>query len=140
MTRYFSLFRTLASQSTDREKSLDKYGVVHAFRHGIQGRALPFRTVAERFHLIDDASKTVYIPLDEGEALSQRLLSGERSRKLFRSLGQYGVSVCETQFQTLLRSGSLTPLDEDSAILADTGRYSAETGLCLQDDMSFLCV
>ena len=125
--RYFRACRSLAGNK------LDKAEAVAAFEKGISGCALPFRTVAERFHLIDDDSKTVYIPLDEGEALVNRLRGGERSRALFRRLGQYGVSVCERQYEALLARGALEPVDEDSAILTDLSLYVRSIGLKLCD-------
>ncbi len=44
--------------------------------------SMPFRKIADRFHLIDSETKTIYIPQGEGEQLIQRLRSGERSRAL----------------------------------------------------------
>ena len=127
--RYFRAYRSLA------EDRLDKAGVVSAFEKGVSGCPLPFRTVAERFHLMDDSTKTVYIPLGEGEALVRRLRDGERTRELFRKLGQYGVNVYEAHFRTLSESGALEILEDDSAILTDLGRYVLNMGLTLCDDM-----
>ena len=93
---------------------------------------MPFRTVAERFHLIDDATKTVYIPWGEGAALTERLLAGERSRALYRQAGQYSVSVYEQHFKAL--TPARTCLDEDSAVLNDRALYSDLTGLSLKAD------
>lgn len=50
----------------------------------IQSEFFPFRTVAERFHLIDSPTRMVYIPLGEGAALTERLRAGESGRSLFR--------------------------------------------------------
>ena len=129
--RYFEVYRSLMQATT-----LDKAGVVSAFEKGISGCSLPFRTVAERFHLIDDASKTIYIPEGEGANLVKRLQNGERSRELFRKLGQYSVSVYEKHFQALMDSGCLEIVDEDSAILSDLNRYVRNMGLVMCDDVS----
>ncbi len=123
--QYFSSYRSLAGTK------LDKAEIISAFEKGISGCSLPFRTVAERFHMIDDASKTVYIPVNEGMELVQRLRGGERSRELYRKLGQYGVSVYEKHFKTLLGSGNIEPVDEDSAILLDVSLYDRIIGLTL---------
>ena len=97
---------------------------------------LPFQTIAEQFKLIENDSKTVYIPLGEGEALVQRLQAGERSRTLFRKLGQYGVSIYETEFKALADAGDILPVDggkgEDLWVLANTGLYDERTGLSLE--------
>ena len=94
----------------------------------------PFRTVSERFHLIDSPTRTVYIPLEEGASLVERLQAGERNRQLFRSLGQYSVSVYQAHFASLEQAGDLEALEDGSAILWNTTRYSPETGLSLEAD------
>lgn len=126
--RYFRSYRSLAGTR------LDKAGVISAFEEGVSGCTLPFRTVADRFHLIDDTAKTVYIPRGEGGELLRRLRDGELSRELYRKLGQYGVSVYEKQFQTLLASGSAELLDEESAILRDESLYVPNMGLRMCDN------
>lgn len=96
---------------------------------------LPFQTIAEQFKLIDNDSKTIYIPLGEGKALVERLQAGERSRTLFRKLGQYGVSIYETEFKALADAGDILPVDsgkgEDLWVLANASLYDDRTGLSL---------
>ena len=94
----------------------------------------PFRTVAQRFHLIDTSTRTVYVPLGGGAALAERLRAGERSKALFRQLGQYGVSVYEGHFAALERAGDLEVLEDGGAILQNTALYSDGTGLSLEGD------
>ena len=104
----------------------------------IQKAPLPFQTIAEQFKLIENDSKTIYIPLGEGEALVQRLQTGERSRTLFRKLGQYGVSIYETEFKALADAGDILPVDsgkgEDLWVLANTDLYDERTGLSLNPE------
>lgn len=95
---------------------------------------MPFRTVADAFHLIDSPTRTVYIPWRDGAALVDCLQRGERSRALFRKLGQYGVSVYEGHFQALHQTGAVSLLPDDLAILADTTLYSDDVGLSLTVD------
>ena len=92
----------------------------------------PFQGVAERFHIIDNATRTVYIPVGEGAALVDSLRHGERNRSLFRKLGRYGVSVYENHFQSLDGAGALELLEDGSAVLLNTNLYSEQTGLSLQ--------
>lgn len=92
---------------------------------------MPFRRIAERFHLIDSETKTVYIPLGEGEDLVRRLRSGERSRELFRALGQYGVSVYPQHYAALDLAGDLDILEDGSAVLANLALYDSDKGLSL---------
>lgn len=112
------------------EQFQDRQDILPAMASG----RLPFRTVAERFHLIDSPTRTVYIPVGEGRALVDRLRAGERSRGLFRQLGQYGVSVYEGHFAALERAGALEVLEGETAVLADAALYSPDTGLSLEAD------
>lgn len=93
---------------------------------------MPFQTVADRFHLIEQDTRTVYIPWEEGESLVARLREGERSRSLFRALGQYSVSVYPNHFQGLDSVGALSILADGSAVLTDLKLYAQETGLVLE--------
>ena len=69
-----------------------------------------------------------------GAELVGRLRAGERSRALFRQLGQYGVSIYENHFAALDQAGDLERLEDGSAILATLSLYSEETGLSLEVD------
>lgn len=100
----------------------------------IQSGAMPFRTIAEQFHLIESGTRTVYIPKGEGAEYAQRLRLGERSRSLFRKLGQYGVSVYEQHFQALYDAGDLELLDGETAVLTNLALYREATGLSLEAD------
>lgn len=131
MARYFRSLRSLTGDA------LDKQGVIKAFTQGIEGCEFPFRTVAEKFRLIDQNTYTIYIPYGEGTALLQRLQDGECSRELYRKLGRYAVSVYDKHFQALYHTGALLTvpaLDGDSAILTDMGLYNELMGLSLEVD------
>ena len=95
---------------------------------------LAFREVERHFHLIEDATRTVYVPLGEGRALVDRLRAGERSRALLRGLSQYGVSVYEQHYRALCAAGDVSPVDEGSGVLENLRLYSAQTGLSLEAD------
>ena len=135
MQNYFDALRSLSGET------LDKSGVIKAFEKGINGCELPFRTVAENFHLIDQNTRTVYVPFGGGAALIERLKAGGCSKELYRKLGRYAVSVYEPHFQKLYAAGALLTarevpaLDEDSAILNDMSLYSETTGLTLEPEM-----
>ena len=109
MQRYFRELRALSGET------LDKSGVIKAFEKGINGCELPFRTVAENFHLIDQNT-------------------------LYRKLGRYAVSVYDRHFEALYAAGALLTardipaLDESSAILSDLTLYDERTGLTLEPE------
>lgn len=121
-------FQELLDLKGEREQ--DKNGILPLIQEG----GMPFQTVAERFHLIDSAVQTVYLPRGEGRALAERLRSGERSRELFRKLGQYGVSVYEPHFRALYEAGDVELLDGESAVLVSQELYEERTGLSLNAD------
>lgn len=134
MTRYFRSLRDLSGDALDRQ------GIIEAFTQGIGGCEFPFRTVAEKFRLIDRNTYTIYIPYGEGTALLRRLQDGECSRDLYRKLGRYAVSVYDKHYQALYNAGALLTarevpvLDEDSAILTDLTLYSETMGLSLEPE------
>ena len=134
MDRYFRILRSLSGEA------LDKQRVVQAFEKGIEGCELPFRTVAEKFRLIDQNTYTVYVPYEDGADLVRRLRDGECSRALYRELGCYGVSVYEQHFQALYQAGVLLTarevpaLDDRSAILTDMDLYDPAMGLSLEPE------
>lgn len=128
VNRYFAAYRSLIGEN------LDKTGSVAALEQGIAGCKLPFRTVAERFHFIDNATKTVYVPIDEGAELIARITAGEASHGVYRKAGQYAVSIYEQHFLKLLEAGDITVLDDESAVLNNLSLYDKQTGLSLSSD------
>lgn len=126
--RYFTALRSLVGDN------LDKAHVVKHLRNGISGCSLPFETVARDFHLIDQATKTVYIPLEGGTELCDRLLSGDTTRNTYRKAGQYSVSIYEQHYWALLSAGDIIPLDEESGVLTNSALCSENTGLSMQAD------
>ena len=101
---------------------------------------MPFKTVAEKFRIIDQNTRTVYIPLGKGVESIARLRSGEKSRKLFREAGRYGVTIYENQFETLYYSGCIEMIDDENAALINTGIYDEKMGLRIEEssDANFM--
>ena len=134
MQSYFSELRKLNGSA------IDKIGVIDAFERGRDGSLYPFRTIAENFHMIDNDTRTVYIPWKDGSELIERLCDGACSKKLYRQLGQYAVQVYDGHFQALYDAGALQTadetngLDDRSAILCDQSLYFEKTGLSLKAD------
>ena len=122
---YFSELLDLKGQEAQ-----DREGILPLMR----SEFFPFRTVAERFHLIDSPTRTVYIPWGEGVELIERLRAGEGGRALFRRLGQYEVSVYERHFAALEAVGDLEVLENGAAILRSPALYAETTGLSLEAD------
>ena len=100
--------------------AVDKHGILDAFLRGIRGCQFPFAQVAEEFRLIENAARTVYLPVGEGSALCEQLRSGHVTRTLLRKLGVYSVSCYKDQFDKLDAAGALELRPDGSAILTDT--------------------
>ena len=107
------------------DEAQDIHGILPLMESG----RFPFRTVSERFHLIESPTVTVYVPIGEGKALVDCLRAGECSRELYRRLGRYGVSIYEHHFGALDRAGAIEHLDGGAFALRRLDLYSAETGL-----------
>lgn len=90
---------------------------------------MPFSSVAEKFHIIEDSGYVCYLPWGEGKALLEELKAGKSSRGLMRKLGQYSVGVYQSHFQALVQSGAAERIGENGIILEDMKLYSDETGL-----------
>jgi CRISPR-associated endonuclease/helicase Cas3 len=95
---------------------------------GIEAGEMPFAWAAERFHIIESAENTVYIPFSGGAELIRRLRSFGSSRSLLRELGQYAVGVYPRHFQALIDTGSAERIPglENTAVLLDGNLYSAK--------------
>lgn len=125
--KYFNTYRAYLGDGTDKVR------VVEAFENDKVYGMMPFKTVAEKFRIIDQNTRTVYIPLGKGVESIARLRSGEKSRKLFREAGRYGVTIYENQFETLYYSGCIEMIDDENAVLINTGIYDEKMGLRIEE-------
>lgn len=119
---FHELLNLNGAQAQDAKRILDKV------------RTLSFRAVAEDFRMIEENTRTVYIPTPDSEPLLAQLRAGERSRRLFRQLGRYGVSIYERHFQALCDAHDIELLDEGCAVLINPALYTMQTGLSLEAD------
>lgn len=113
---------------------LDQKNIVNRFEEGAQNAFLfPFETVAKEFHLIDEQTRTILIPVEKTVAeLAKRLRRGERNQRLMREIGPYCVSVYENHYEALDAISALEVLDDEIAILTDLSLYDEKTGLSMQ--------
>lgn len=123
--KYFIAWQSLTGSQ------LDKSNVVKHLRNGICGCMLPFKTVAEDFHMIDQNTKTVYIPIDDGTEVCRRIAEGTANRQDYRRAGQYSVNLYEQHFQALVASGDIDLTDDSSGILRNLSLYDSQIGLSL---------
>lgn len=124
--QYFKSLRDYMGEGTDKTSTITHLS------QGISGCLLPFKTVAERFHLIDNSTKTIYVPEEGIREVIQRILDQSASRADYRLAGRYGVAVYDQHYQALLAAGVLIPLpDGESAVLKRPELYSKSRGLLL---------
>lgn len=91
---------------------------------------MAFAEIAKRFNLIENDTRSVFVPLDEeAERIAERLKGGEYSRDLLRKAAPYIVSIYPNHFEALAGVGALTQLHDDLAILEDMSKYTDKTGL-----------
>ena len=115
---------------------LDSKNIVERFEAGMEnGFSFPFAEVAAQFHLIDNETRVVIIPnCEKSKILVERLKAGERGKFLLREIQQYAVNVYPRNYDSLYGAGSITPLDEELAVLVDEAKYSEKTGLEVSAD------
>ena len=93
---------------------------------------LKFASVSKSFHIIDDASYTLYIPTEESEDLIQELRENGANRVLMRKLGIFSVSVAPYIFAKYQQLGTVEMVSENAGILANPELYyDSSTGLSL---------
>ena len=137
MEKHTNLYSTEAIQDYFQQliefkgqTALDQKGILAQLQDG----SMPFRSVAEQFHLIENNTHIVYIPFGEGISLIEQFQQGDHSQSLYRQLNQYGVCVYETHFRSLVESGALKCLEDGSAILQIPQLYKETVGLSLHPE------
>ena len=102
--------------------------------------AFMFRNTAEKFHLIDKNTLTIYIPSKADSGDIQALRDKQFSKGLLRRLSKSAVNLYDTECQKLMENGALEMDAEDGyAILLNPNMYSDECGLeiCPEGDECF---
>lgn len=105
---------------------LDKFGILQLH----EKKSMPFKEIAEKFKLINENTKSVFIPFDENaRQIEQRLLNGEISRTLLRKAGKYIVNVYREQYEKMLAAQKIKLINESLSVLIDLNLYDSNTGL-----------
>lgn len=116
-------FETL--HKLDGSKS-DKFGILQLH----DKKSMPFKEIAEKFKLITENTKSVFIPFDENaKEIETKLLNGEISRTLLRKAGKYIVNVYCTPYEKMLATQKIKVIDESLSVLVDLNLYDSSTGL-----------
>lgn len=91
-----------------------------------------FTEIAKDFKLIEEDSRTVFIPIDDdldNQKILAQLRSGVCNRSILRKANQYMVGVYENQFRKLEETNKLEALEFGLYVLTDPAAYDPDTGL-----------
>ncbi len=123
---YFRYYREvlLGKENLDRENI---YSDLNDLR---SPNVFPFKTVSEKFNIIESDTETVYITLDkDSEELINKIKDGHASKNDYRKLNQYGVSIYKKPYDKMIYDGDIVQIAENIYILANPELYNDEIGL-----------
>lgn len=115
-------------------KVYDKKGIINGLIN------LEFESVAQKFKMIENNTKPLYICTEENKKEIDDLRRGNYSKELFRNLQQYVVNLYERDFKKLDESCCIEYIDSNFYILSDSNYYSDKTGITFPDDNTLKCI
>ncbi len=126
-----SYFRTLFGLD---ETALDANGIVEAFEKEV----FPFRTIGEKFRLIEQNTKMLIIPRTGEESrlvddLRRKIKEGESFKGILRRLGRSSLNLYETDYNKLMQEGQADELLEGIAVLQNMKSYREDEGLHIEE-------
>lgn len=117
---YFDFLHKLDGDKLDKESILELH----------RKKTMPFKEIAEKFKLIKEKTKSIFIPFDENaKDIEQKLLDGEISLSLLRKANKYMVNVYSDDYEKIRATQKIKVVDKSIAILIDLDIYDAKTGL-----------
>lgn len=125
VTKYFDMLYHMKGESLDKKKIMDEFLIP----------ILNFAKVGKEFKLIEQETKTIFIPLEEEsiEILQQLKFQGF-TKTLMRRAGQYSVNIYEKEWQNLYNAGMIREVSEnipDFYELVSEKQYTEDVGLKL---------
>jgi CRISPR-associated endonuclease/helicase Cas3 len=134
--RYFAeLFATEAGLAGGKDESFDRSGAFLSVKP-LQRPHIPFRSIAERFHLIDEEQVAVLTPRgEEAWRLAEVLSLSDRPGPLARRLQRHTVSVPRSRAERLCRAGTIRRVGAEGQflLLNDRKAYDPVLGLVDRD-------
>lgn len=123
-------FRTLFGLD---ETALDAHGIVKAFEKEL----FPFRTIGEKFRLIEQNTKMLIIPRTKEERslvddLRNKIKEGESFKGILRKLGRSSLNLYETDYKKLMQEGQGDEILEGIAVLQNMQAYRKDVGLHIE--------
>jgi len=113
---------------------LDEKQILNTLQSGCKNGDFPFKTIAEKFRLIENEMQPVVIPFDDkARSLIDKLEHGNYPVSVARRLQPYTVSIYRHQWQTLQTAGSVELMADTFPVLIDEALYRDDTGLVVDD-------
>lgn len=109
-----------------RERNLDDKEIYNI----LSKQMFMFRTVADKFKLIESDQRQIFIPNSENSELYFAIRNGYLNRKLMREAALHMVSIYPNEYAELCSTGVLSVYD-DIAILEEKNCYDDMTGLII---------
>lgn len=125
---YFSVLYHLRGEHLDQKKIMEEF---KKFTYN-------FAKVGRTFKLIEENTKTIFIPIEEdARSLLDHMKNCGYTKTQIRKAGQYSVQVYDREFNILYGNGMLNAISEDIKDfyeLKDCTQYTDEMGLDLSVD------
>ena len=115
-------------------KVFDKKGIINGLTN------LEFDSVAQKFKMIENDTKSLYICTEKNKKEIDDLRHGNYSKELFRNLQQYVVNLYERDFDRLNEVCAVEYVDNSFYVLADNTYYSEKLGITFPDDNTLKCI
>lgn len=109
-------------------KVFDKKGIINGLTN------LEFESVAQKFKLIENDTKSLYIYTEENKKEIDDLRHGNYSKELFRNLQKYVVNLYERDFNKIDEACGIEYIDNSFYVLSDNKYYSDKTGITFPDE------
>ena len=87
-------------------------------------------------YILNDESKQIFDLLahKNEEQSKENATYASSTRFLYRKLGQYAVSVTQSEFNKYIDTGDIESFEDNAGILVNESLYSMETGLDLKSN------
>ncbi|HOF73235.1 MAG TPA: CRISPR-associated helicase Cas3' [Syntrophales bacterium] len=117
-----------------RCEHLDSGQILTTLAEGARNGDFPFRTIADRFRLIEQYNEPLIIPHDpEAARMVRALRYAESHGRLARALQRYTIQIPRDALARLLHAGSVERLHDQFNILINGDLYRDDLGLCPKD-------
>jgi CRISPR-associated endonuclease/helicase Cas3 len=135
------LGRNLAKQFFEhlyvRAPSLDKHGIHELLTQDARDCQIQFRSVAEKFRLIDDSTyQTILVRYDDNDILLGKLAKEGPQRWLMRKLQRYSVNLPKRLFAQLEKQGDVREIWQGIYAQVGDTLYDRQLGVVTDGELS----